>query len=128
MKNIQEREAKEKFCPFINDNCKGRKCLSWVETNEKIEYLDALEIKAEKRLSTDEKKIFEDIKKMIFNIISHQFKWKSADEIPFPEILNYIARESKCFKEVIEKLKTDLTNEELESRTGFCILLKDKNV
>ena len=43
------------------------------------------------------------------------------------EILNYIARESKCFDEVIEKLGPELTGEELEARTGICILLKDKN-
>ena len=27
--NIQEREAKQKVCPFLRENCKGSMCLSW---------------------------------------------------------------------------------------------------
>ena len=27
--NIQEREAKQKVCPFLKENCKGSTCLSW---------------------------------------------------------------------------------------------------
>ena len=56
MINIQEREAKQKVCPFLRENCKGSMCLSWKKVG-KLEWQKILRIKAEFRLSKNEKTI-----------------------------------------------------------------------
>ena len=56
MINIQEREAKQKVCPFLRENCKGSMCLSWKKVG-KLEWQKILRIKAEFRLSRNEKTI-----------------------------------------------------------------------
>ena len=62
--NIQEREAKQKVCPFLKENCKGSMCLSWKKVG-KLEWQKILRIKAEFRLSRNEKLYLKKLKKLL---------------------------------------------------------------
>ena len=55
MKYIQEKEAKQKICPFLKENCKGSMCLSWKKVG-KLDFREVLKLKANLRLTDEEKK------------------------------------------------------------------------
>ena len=122
MINIQEREAKQKVCPFLKENCKGSMCLSWKKVG-KLEWQKILRIKAEFRLSRNEKTIFKEIEK----IIEYEVGKLSQTKIEYyEEVLRWLERTNTIFKTVIEKLEPEMREKELEVQEGYCILLKDK--
>ena len=121
MINIQEREAKQKICPFLRENCKGSTCLSWKKVG-KLEWQKILRIKAEFRLSRDEKTILKEIEK----IIEYEVNKLNQTKIEYEEIFRWLERTSTRFKTVIEKLEPEMSDKELEVQEGYCILLKDK--
>ena len=121
MINIQEREAKQKVCPFLKENCKGSMCLSWKKVG-KLEWQKILRIKAEFRLSRNEKTILEEIEE----IIEYELNKLSQTKIELEEVFRWLENTSTRFKAVIEKLEPEMTDKELEAQEGYCILLKDK--
>ena len=121
MINIQEREAKQKVCPFLKENCKGSMCLSWKKVG-KLEWQKILRIKAEFRLSRNEKTIFKEIEK----IIEYEINKLSQTKIELEEVFRWLERINTRFKTVVEKLEPEMNDKELEAQEGYCILLKDK--
>ena len=119
--NIQEREAKQKVCPFLRENCKGSMCLSWKKVG-KLEWQKILRIKAEFRLSRNEKTILEEIEE----IIEYELNKLSQTKIELEEVFRWLESTSTGFKIVIEKLEPKMSDKELEVQEGYCILLKDK--
>ena len=118
--NIQEREAKQKVCPFLKENCKGSKCLSWKKVG-KLEWQKILRIKAEFRLSRNEKTILKEIEE----IIEYEVNKLSQRKIELEEVFRWLESTSTGFKTVIEKLEPEMSDKELEAQEGYCILLKD---
>ena len=121
MINIQEREAKQKVCPFLRENCKGSMCLSWKKVG-KLEWQKILRIKAEFRLSRNEKTILEEIEE----IIEYELNKLSQTKIELEELFRWLENTNTRFKAVIEKLEPEMGDKELEAQEGYCILLKDK--
>ena len=121
MINIQEREAKQKICPFLKENCKGSTCLSWKKVG-KLEWQKILRIKAEFRLSRNEKTILKEIEK----IIEYEINKLNQTKIEYEEVFRWLERTNTRFKTVIEKLEPEMSDKELEVQEGYCILLKDK--
>ena len=121
MINIQEREAKQKVCPFLKENCKGSMCLSWKKVG-KLEWQKILRIKAEFRLSRNEKTILEEIEE----IIEYELNKLSQTKIELEEVFRWLENTNTRFKAVIEKLEPEMSDKELEAQEGYCILLKDK--
>ena len=121
MINIQEREAKQKVCPFLRENCKGSMCLSWKKVG-KLEWKKILRIKAEFRLSRNEKTIFKEIEK----IIEYEINKLSQTKIEYEEVFRWLERTNTRFETVIAKLEPEMSDKELEVQEGYCILLKDK--
>ena len=119
--NIQEREAKQKLCPFLKENCKGSMCLSWKKVG-KLEWQKILRIKAEFRLSRNEKTILEEIEE----IIEYELNKLSQTKIELEEVFRWLENTNTRFKAVIEKLEPEMSDKELEAQEGYCILLKDK--
>ena len=119
MINIQEREAKQKICPFLKENCKGSTCLSWKKVG-KLEWQKILRIKAEFRLSRNEKTILEEIEE----IIEYELNKLSQTKIELEEVFRWLENTNTRFKAVIEKLESEMTDKELEVQEGYCILLK----
>ena len=119
MINIQERKAKQKICPFLKENCKGSMCLSWKKVG-KLEWQKILRIKAEFRLSRNEKTIFKEIEK----IIEYEVNKPSQTKIEYEKIFRWLEKTSTSFKTVIEKLEPEMSDKELEAQKGYCILLK----
>ena len=120
MINIQEREAKQKVCPFLRENCKGSMCLSWKKVG-KLEWQKILRIKAEFRLSRNEKTILEEIEE----IIEYELNKLSQTKIELEEVFRWLENTNTRFKAVIEKLEPEMCDKELEAQEGYCILLKD---
>ena len=121
MINIQEREAKQKICPFLRENCKGSMCLSWKKVG-KLEWQKILRIKAEFRLSRNEKTILKEIEK----IIEYEINKLSQTKIEYEEVFRWLERTNTRFETVIAKLEPEMSDKELEAQEGYCILLKDK--
>ena len=121
MINIQEREAKQKLCPFLKENCKGSMCLSWKKVG-KLKWQEILRIKAEFRLSRNEKTILKEIEK----IIEYEVNKLSQTKIELEEVFRWLENTNTRFKAVIEKLEPEMSDKELEAQEGYCILLKDK--
>ena len=121
MINIQEREAKQKLCPFLKENCKGSMCLSWKKVG-KLEWQKILRIKAEFRLSRNEKTILEEIEE----IIEYEINKLNQTKIYEEEVLKWLERTNTRFETVIAKLEPEMSDKELEAQEGYCILLKDK--
>ena len=121
MINIQEREAKQKVCPFLKENCKGSMCLSWKKV-DKLKWQEILKIKAEFRLSRNEKTILEEIEE----IIEYEVNKLSQTKIEYKEVLRWLERTNTRFETVIAKLEPEMSDKELEVQEGYCILLKDK--
>ena len=121
MINIQEREAKQKVCPFLKENCKGSMCLSWKKVG-KLKWQEILKIKAEFRLSRNEKTILKEIEK----IIEYEVNKLNQTKIEYKEVFRWLESTSTGFKTVIEKLEPEMCDKELEFQEGYCILLKDK--
>ena len=121
MINMKEREAKQKICPFLRENCKGSMCLSWKKVG-KLEWQKILRIKAEFRLSRNEKTILEEIEE----IIEYELNKLSQTKIELEEVFRWLENTSTRFKAVIEKLEPEMSDKELEAQEGYCILLKDK--
>ena len=119
MINIQEREAKQKVCQFLRENCKGSMCLSWKKVG-KLEWQKILRIKAEFRLSRNEKTIFKEIEK----IIEYEVNKLNQTKIEYEEVFRWLERTNTRFKTVIEKLEPKMSDKELEAQEGYCILLK----
>ena len=119
--NIQEREAKQKVCPFLKENCKGSMCLSWKKVG-KLEWQKILRIKAEFRLSRNEKTILKEIEK----IIEYEINKLSQTKIEYEEVFRWLERTNTRFETVIAKLEPEMSDKELEVQEGYCILLKDK--
>ena len=119
--NIQEREAKQKLCPFLRENCKGSMCLSWKKVG-KLEWQKILRIKAEFRLSRNEKTILEEIEE----IIEYEVNKLSKTKIELEEVFRWLERTNTRFETVIAKLEPEMSDKELEVQEGYCILLKDK--
>ena len=120
MINIQEREAKQKLCPFLKENCKGSMCLSWKKVG-KLKWQEILRIKAEFRLSQNEKTIFKEIEK----IIEYEINKLSKTKIEYEEVFRWLERTNTRFETVIAKLEPEMSDKELEVQEGYCILLKD---
>ena len=120
MINIQEREAKQKVCPFLKENCKGSMCLSWKKVG-KLKWQEILRIKAEFRLSQNEKTIFKEIEK----IIEYEINKLSKTKIEYEEVFRWLERTNTRFETVIAKLEPEMSDKELEVQEGYCILLKD---
>ena len=120
MINIQEREAKQKKCPFLRENCKGSMCLSWKKVG-KLKWQEILKIKAEFRLSRNEKTILEEIEE----IIEYEVNKLSQTKIEYKEVLRWLERTNTRFQTVIAKLEPEMSDKELEAQEGYCILLKD---
>ena len=118
--NIQEREAKQKVCPFLKENCKGSMCLSWKKVG-KLKWQEILRIKAEFRLSQNDKTIFKEIEK----IIEYEINKLSKTKIEYEEVFRWLERTNTRFETVIAKLEPEMSNKELEVQEGYCILLKD---
>ena len=118
--NIQEREAKQKVCPFLKENCKGSMCLSWKKV-DKLKWQEILRIKAEFRLSQNEKTIFKEIEK----IIEYEINKLSKTKIEYEEVFRWLERTNTRFETVIAKLEPEMSDKELEVQEGYCILLKD---
>ena len=118
--NIQEREAKQKVCPFLKENCKGSMCLSWKKVG-KLKWQEILRIKAEFRLSQNEKTIFKEIEK----IIEYEINKLSKTKIEYEEVFRWLERTNTRFETVIAKLEPEMNDKELEVQEGYCILLKD---
>ena len=121
MINIQEREAKQKVCTFLRENCKGSMCLSWKLVG-KLEWQKILRIKAEFRLSRNEKTIFKEIEK----IIEYEVNKLNQTKIELEEVFRWLERTNTRFEKVIAKLEPEMSDKELEVQEGYCILLKDK--
>ena len=121
MINIQEREAKQKVCPFLKENCKGSMCISWKKVG-KLEWQKNLRIKAEFRLSRNEKTILKEIEK----IIEYEVNKLSQTKIEYEEVFRWLERTNTRFETVIAKLEPEMSDKELEVQEGYCILLKDK--
>ena len=121
MINIQEREAKQKVCPFLRENCKGSTCLSWKKVG-KLEWQKIIRIKAEFRLSRNEKTILKEIEK----IIEYEINKLSQTKIEYEEVFRWLERTNTRFETVIAKLEPEMSDKELEVQEGYCILLKDK--
>ena len=121
MINIQEREAKQKVCPFLRENCKGSMCLSWKKVG-KLEWQKILRIKAEFRISQNEKTILEEIEE----IIEYELNKLSQTKIELEEVFRWLENTNTRFKAVIAKLEPEMSDKELEVQEGYCILLKDK--
>ena len=121
MINIQEREAKQKVCPFLKENCKGSMCLSWKKVG-KLEWQKILRIKAEFRLSRNEKTILKEIEK----IIEYEINKLNQTKIEYEEVFRWLERTNTRFETVIAKLEPEMSDKELEVQEGYCILLKDK--
>ena len=119
--NIQERETKQKLCPFLRENCKGSMCLSWKKVG-KLEWQKILRIKAEFRLSRNEKTILEEIEE----IIEYEVNKLSQTKIELEEVFRWLERTNTRFETVIAKLEPEMSDKELEVQEGYCILLKDK--
>ena len=114
-----EKEAKQKICPFLKENCKGSMCLSWKKVG-KLEWQKILRIKAEFRLSRNEKTILEEIEE----IIEYEVNKLSQTKIELEEVFRWLERTNTRFKTVIEKLEPGMNDKELEVQEGYCILLK----
>ena len=78
MINIQEREAKQKVCPFLRENCKGSMCLSWKKVG--LDFREVLKIKVDLRLTDKEKGTFKT--KPLDGILVHIALKKLREEFP----------------------------------------------
>ena len=125
MKYIQEKEAKQKICPFLKENCKGSMCLSWKKAGN-LDFLEVLKLKVDLRLTDEEKNRF----KLLEDVIVREL-YKANQTYPtktnYEEVYGWLERRNTRFETIMTKLAPKLSDEESEIQEGYCIILKDKN-
>ena len=125
MMYIQEKEAKQKICPFLKENCKGSMCLSWKKVGN-LDFLEVLKLKVDLRLTDEEKNRF----KLLEEVIERDLD-KANQTYPtktnYEEVYKWLESKNTRFETIMAKLESELSNEESEIQEGYCIILKDKN-
>ena len=120
---IQEKEAKQKICPFIKENCKGSMCLSWKKVGN-IDFLEVLKLKVDLRLTDDEKnrfKLLEDVIERDLDKANQTYPTKTTYE----DVYRWLESKNTRFDTIMTKLAPELSDVESESQEGYCIMLKE---
>lgn len=123
MTHIQEKEAKQKVCPFIKENCKGSMCLSWKKVGN-LDFREVLKTKVEFRLTDKEKGTFKWLEETIERDLD-KAKQTLPTKTEYEDVYKWLERKNTMFETVMTKLAPELTDEESETQEGYCIMLKE---
>ena len=122
MTYIQEKEAKQKICPFLKENCKGSMCLSWKKVGN-LDFREILKTKVRLRLTDKEKNQF----KRLDDLLEHDLYRANQihpTEIKYEEVYKQLEIGNTAFDTILAKLEPELSDEESETQEGYCIMLK----
>ena len=123
MTYIREKEAKQKICPFLKENCKGSMCLSWKKVGN-LDFQEVLKTKVELRLTDEEKNRF----KLLEEVIERDL-YKANQTYPtkttYEDVYRWLESKNTRFDTIMTKLAPELSDVESETQEGYCIMLKE---
>ena len=123
MNYLQEKEAKQKICPFLKENCKGSMCLSWEKVGN-LDFLEVLKTKVELRLTDKEKNQFKRLDDLLKYDL-YKANQIHPTEIKYEDVYKRLEIGNTAFDTILTKLEPELSDEESETQEGYCIMLKE---
>ena len=123
MTYIREKEAKQKICPFLKENCKGSMCISWKKVCN-LDFREVLKTKVDLRLTDKEKNTFKRLEETIERDLD-KAKETCPTKTDYEDVYKWLESGNTIFEPVMTKLAPKLTDEELETQEGYCIMLKE---
>ncbi len=123
MTYIREKEAKQKICPFLKENCKGSMCFSWKKVCN-LDFLKVLKLKAEFRLADKEKGTFKLLERVLEDDL-YKANQTHPTKITYEDVYEWLEKRNTRFETIMTKLAPKLSDEESETQEGYCIMLKE---
>ena len=123
MTYIREKEAKQKICPFLKENCKGSMCFSWKKVGN-LDFRKVLKTKVELRLTDKEKGNFKWLEETIERDLD-KAKQTYPTKTDYEDVYKRLEIGNTAFDTILTKLEPELSDEESETQEGYCIMLKE---